>query len=130
VSFVHLIVVPTVIFNACGLKAKPPLAAIETFMVVGIGVGVGGVGVGLGFGVGFGVGVGVARAGVGVGTALVGVGLGFDCVGVTLGCVDVGEGAVFVAPSVATLVLVDVGVLVATGLLPPQPASTSRRAPI
>ena len=130
VLFVHLMVVPTLIFSVCGLKAKPPLATIETFMVVGGGVGLGfGVGVGVAL---VGVGVGVVLVGVGVGVALVDVGLGFGCVGVAPGCVDVGEGAVFVAPTVAVLVLVlvDAGVLVATILLPPQPTSTSRRATI
>jgi hypothetical protein len=133
VLFFHIMVVPTVIVSVCGLKAKPPLSTIVTFIVVGVGVGVGGVGFGLGSGVGVGVvlvgvGVGFVLVGVGVGFALVGVGLGLDCVGVAPGGVDVGEEIVFVAPTVAALVLVDAGAFVATLPLPPQPASTSRRA--
>lgn len=127
--FFHIMVVPTLIFSVCGLKAKLPLSTIVTFMVVGVGVGVGGLGVGLGLGFALvGVGVGVVLVGVGVG--LVGVGLGLDCVGVTPGCVDVGEGVVFVASAVVVPVLVDAGAFVATLLLPPQPAITSRRATI
>lgn len=132
--FFHIMVVPTLIVSVCGLKPKPPLSTIVTFMVVGAGVGVGGVGVGLGFGIGVGValvgvGVGVVLVDVGIGAALVGEGLGFDCVGVTPGCVDVGGGVVvFVAPTVAVSVLADEGAFVVGALPPPQPASTMRRA--
>ena len=127
--FFQIMVVPTLTFSVCGLKAKPLLSTIVTFMIVGVGVG--GVAVGLGFGVGVGValvgvGVGVFLVGVGVGFALVGVGLGLDCVGVTPGCVDVGEGALFVVLTV----FVEDGVLVTTLLLPPQLVSTTRRETI
>lgn len=128
--FFHMMVVPTRIFNVWGLKPKPPLSTIAIVMVVGTGVGLGlGLRVGVGVGVALvGVGVGVVLVAVGVGAALVGVGLGFDCVGVVPGCVDVGEGVVPVAPTVAVLVLADEGAFVVGALPLPQPASTMSRA--
>ena len=129
VLFFQITMVPTVIFSVCGLNAKLPLLIIDTLTVVG------GVGVGLGLGVGVGValvgvGVSVVLVGVGIAFALVGVGLGFDCVGAAPGCVDVGEGVLFVVPTTAVAVLVDAGTFVAGLLLPPQPASTIRKATI
>ena len=67
VLFFHIMVVPALIFNVCGLNAKLPLSIIVMFMVVGGGVGVGGLDVG----------VGVALVGVGVSFVLDGVGVGF-----------------------------------------------------
>jgi hypothetical protein len=129
VLFFHMMVVPTLIFSVCGLKAKLPLSTIVTFMVVGGGAGVG-LGLGLGVGVGValvGVGVGFDLVGVGVGAAFVGVGLGFACVGVVPGCVDVGEGVVLVVPRVAVVVLAGEGAFLAVAP-PPQPTSTIRKA--
>jgi hypothetical protein len=127
VLFFHMMVVPTLIVIACGLNAKLPLSIIVIFIVVGGGVGVGGLGVELGVAL-VGVEVGVVLVGVGAGFALVGVGLGLEFVGVTPGWIDVGEGAVFSTPAVVVLVLIDAGAFAATPLLPPQPASTNRRA--
>lgn len=129
VLFFHMIVVPTITGSVCGLKPKPPLSTIVTVMVVGAGVGDG---LGLGVGVGVdrvGVGVGVVLVAVGVGFACVGVGLGFVCVGVVPACVDVGEGVVPLAVTLAVAVSVfaDEGAFVVGALFPPQPASAIKR---